>query len=211
MARTHQTLVSLFEDIADSIRAKKGTTEDIVADTFPSEIDSLAGKGLMQQEANQLITNDKKSFANTITDTRNLLMFQWRLQSSPYTPIVSEEIDLNYIGIYQKISISSFSGITEFVHNGRKINISIYRDICNVIQNHKYFLSIDVLGANVQVVGGLSLDNMMIIDLTQMFGVGNEPDLETCRKLFANYIPYNTGTIANKNIQQITQDLIKLP
>lgn len=35
---THTSLVSLFTDIANAIRYKKGTTADISADDFPSEI-----------------------------------------------------------------------------------------------------------------------------------------------------------------------------
>lgn len=39
----HTTLASLFTDIANAIRAKKGTTAQIVADNFPSEIASISG------------------------------------------------------------------------------------------------------------------------------------------------------------------------
>ena len=38
---THTTLSSLFTAIADAIRAKKGTTDKIVADNFPTEIANL--------------------------------------------------------------------------------------------------------------------------------------------------------------------------
>lgn len=41
MPNTHSTLTSLFSDIADEIRAKKGTSADIVADNFPDEIASI--------------------------------------------------------------------------------------------------------------------------------------------------------------------------
>lgn len=41
MANTHSTLASLFTDIANSIRGKKGSTGKITADNFPSEIDSI--------------------------------------------------------------------------------------------------------------------------------------------------------------------------
>lgn len=35
--------------------------------------------------------------------------------------------------------------------------------------------------------------NINLIDLTQMFGAGNEPNLEQCREYFTTYYPYNTG------------------
>lgn len=41
MANTHTNLTSLFTDIANKIRAKKGTSASIKADDFPSEIESI--------------------------------------------------------------------------------------------------------------------------------------------------------------------------
>ena len=41
MANTHETLTDLFSDIATSVRAKTGSTSTIVADNFPSAIDSI--------------------------------------------------------------------------------------------------------------------------------------------------------------------------
>lgn len=40
----------------------------------------------------------------------------------------------------------------------------------------------------------LSTKNAYLLDLTEMFGAGLEPDLETCRKIFpCEYYPYNAG------------------
>ena len=41
MANTHITLTDLFTGIADAIRVKKNSTETIVADAFPTEIENL--------------------------------------------------------------------------------------------------------------------------------------------------------------------------
>ena len=41
MANTHENLASLFTDIADSIRAKTGSAEGIIADNFPEEIAAI--------------------------------------------------------------------------------------------------------------------------------------------------------------------------
>lgn len=43
-----------------------------------------------------------------------------------------------------------------------------------------------------------------IIDLTQMFGSGNELDLETCKELFTeDYYPYNAGEIKNAEVESV--------
>lgn len=41
MAREHETLSSLFTDIANAIRTKKGTVGTIIADDFPDEISTI--------------------------------------------------------------------------------------------------------------------------------------------------------------------------
>lgn len=45
MPNTHETLTSLFADIADAIREKTGGTAEIVADDFPDEISSIPSGG----------------------------------------------------------------------------------------------------------------------------------------------------------------------
>ena len=50
MANTYTTLGGLFTAIANAIRAKKGTTDTIVADNFPSEIESIASQPSLQSK-----------------------------------------------------------------------------------------------------------------------------------------------------------------
>ena len=45
MANTHDSLTSLFTDIADSIRAKTGENRVLIADDFPDEIDAIPSGG----------------------------------------------------------------------------------------------------------------------------------------------------------------------
>ena len=64
MANTYTSLGGLFTAIANAIRAKKGTTDTIVADNFPSEIESIASQPSLQSKtvspstADQTITPD---------------------------------------------------------------------------------------------------------------------------------------------------------
>lgn len=41
MALKHESFEELFTDIASAIRNTKGTTEDIIADDFPDEINDI--------------------------------------------------------------------------------------------------------------------------------------------------------------------------
>lgn len=53
-----------------------------------------------------------------------------------------------------------------------------------------------------------------LVDLTQMFGAGNEPTLEQCREIFANdYYPYNAGTLVSADVTdvQVGDKVISLP
>ena len=54
----------------------------------------------------------------------------------------------------------------------------------------------------------------LLIDLTQMFGAGNEPTLEQCREIFANEsYPYNAGTLMSADVTavQVGDNVIQLP
>ena len=54
----------------------------------------------------------------------------------------------------------------------------------------------------------------LLIDLTQMFGAGNEPTLEQCREIFANEsYPYNAGTLMSADVTavQVGDKVIPLP
>lgn len=54
----------------------------------------------------------------------------------------------------------------------------------------------------------------LLIDLTQMFGAGNEPTLEQCREIFASEsYPYNAGTLTSADVTavQVGDKVIPLP
>lgn len=62
-----------------------------------------------------------------------------------------------------------------------------------------------ILGINLQkdkeYTGTLKIN---IFDLTQMFGRGNEPTLEECKKIFsADYYPYDAGTIRSFPVKRV--------
>ena len=69
--------------------------------------------------------------------------------------------------------------------------------------------------ADTTIIGAkISCKNIQFIDLTQMFGAGNEPTLEQCREIFANEsYPYNAGTLTSADVTavQVGDNVIQLP
>jgi len=68
-----------------------------------------------------------------------------------------------------------------------------------------------------KVAGDTEMDNVTIypqfIDLTRMFGSGNEPTVERCREIFgADYYPYNEGELTSAEVTEIvskgTDDIV---
>lgn len=62
MVLTHKTFEELFEAIANAIREQEGSSEDIIADTFPNRIRSLTPTGA------GLDTSDATATASDIAD-----------------------------------------------------------------------------------------------------------------------------------------------
>lgn len=62
MANTHSTLSALFTDIAGAIREVDGSTEKIVADTFPDKIRNLSSGTLYQEVANLKLTGSRSTY-----------------------------------------------------------------------------------------------------------------------------------------------------
>lgn len=105
---THTSLASLFGAIADAIRAKTGSSAQIVADDFPDEIAAISGGGgasgvvyiTDELDENGGIVRNITTDGATITDTvdahggivRSITGAEVRLQVKRVTPGATEQV-----------------------------------------------------------------------------------------------------------------------
>lgn len=83
----HTTLVSLFTDIANAIRAKKGTTAKIIADNFPTEIANLPSGSSYTLIASKEVTVNTTSTSATSCTTLALGSSNYRSDKIIYVKV----------------------------------------------------------------------------------------------------------------------------
>ena len=144
---------------------------------------------------NQIIPT--KAYVNSVTDTKTYLDF-----------VIQAYLGNDYVGAlfnnYQStpgkivgIFTSKYdcNHIT-WKHSGATHDISLiantFRTPAQIKTGDKLLVSLDVLSVNSTVAGGMSTDNQMLINLTELFGAGNEPSsVDEFRAIFgATYYPY---------------------
>lgn len=91
---------------------------------------------------------------------------------------------------------------------------SSYAVMNTAAKSTKSAIGVRAAGATTVIGATISCKNIQCIDLTQMFGAGNEPTLEQCREIFANeHYPYNAGTLTSADVTavQVGDKVIPLP
>lgn len=132
-----------------------------------SMIDKIVGGSFAW---NQIIPTANKDFTNTQTDTKTFLQIQ----------IVSWESPVQLYGMYNYTQAANTCALLKpstvtnglrIKHNGSQLDMNLYRNVdVSLTANHVYIFNIDVESANPTTPGGIVTKNLMIIDLTQMFG-----------------------------------------
>ena len=180
----------------------------------PTESDGLAFVERIKGNTlnwNQLVPTANKDFTSTDTDTRSLLLI-CRQSASPYTELLNK--NNVSVGILTAILQPAFTGSIQIIHSGRQRNFNILTsNIVSVVSGHKYLLSMNVVGADTSVVGGVSTKDLMIFDLTQM-GL-DSLTVEQFISLFPlSYYAYNQGSLLSFNgngIKTVGKNLMPFP
>ena len=118
---------------------------------------------------NQMISSDHKSYTNSAADTRTAVWLRLQRNGSPYETLATENVTSS--GSIDKIFNSTLTDRIRLVHNGSVRNFDfIPNSNYSITANHKYYFHMDFASADPTTVGGVQSDNLMIFDLTQMFG-----------------------------------------
>ena len=178
--------------------------------TGRKEFDTIVGGTVAW---NQLVLDENRNFTSAMSDTRPFTL-QLRMLASPYTTAFVSNLGLGK-GVYTRLFVgidTQGSGLY-LTHNGSNNNIEIWRNYNQqLVVGHKYLFNVNVVNNDTTTVGGLVLNDMMLIDLTQMFGstiadyiysleqANAGAGVAWFKKLFPKpYYAYNAGELMSVN------------
>ena len=124
---------------------------------------------------NQLI-NSQLDYTNSEVDSRDFFVENITINDQIFQSQV-----IGSTGWYYTIvtSSSDISGTLVLKHSGASRDLWVYsQSNFNVYIGHKYYICMNNVGVNASVLHGLHVMDFIFIDLTLMFGSGNEPNLQ---------------------------------
>lgn len=191
---------------ADNLTSKGDATEEVIMsrkaggdnqiEDGSASIKRIRGYSVV---LNQYSTN--KDYKNKTIDTREYLNLQ----------IVQSEATLLYRIIESPrlvceiITIQNNPELIRIKHNGAIKDIEIFQISSEGFVGHKILFFANIKGYNPTIIDGVNISDLLFIDLTQMFGSGNEPSTpdDFAKRLGYSssddvpYIPYNEGEIVS--------------
>lgn len=105
-----------------------------------------------------------------------------------------------YLDFKLKVNSGSIPNLRLFTTNGGVINVGNIKQLINPSADSTVSVGFQVLPGQNSSSNPYNFSvTPMLIDLTQMFGSGNEPNLQQCNDLFvSDYYPYSTGSALSR-------------
>lgn len=131
---------------------------------------------------NQLVSNDYINFKNDVVEVKNISTINNNLK--------------NHI-LYFSIKLSNVVNCA-FALNTKSGNIDIhtFNDSNKTLITINNDVNINYFGVYISQTN-INISDFQIIDLTQMYGAGNEPTLEECETIFATIYNYTQSLIVD--------------
>lgn len=196
---------------ADNLTSKGDATEEVIMSRKSGGDNQIEdGSASIKRIKGYSVAWNQKSkimnYSNEKTDPRVVFRFYIQaLANKTIETVLYREDIVTQKQLLQVVTVPSDTDDFRILHSGTKENLIIYRKFDTTYRNHKLFFSAYVDSADPTVVDGLKLSNVMLFDLTQMFGSGNEPTTpdDFAKRLGYSsiddvpYIPYNEGEIVS--------------
>ena len=196
---------------ADNLTSKGDATEEVIMsrkaggdnqiEDGSASIKRIKGYSIVLNQQ-----NEQMNFSNQITDTRTFIRFYIQALNVKIEETILYREDIKTQKQLSRIfTVPSDATDFRIMHSGLKNNIFIFRRSGTSLQNHTLFFRAYTDSTDPTVVDGLKLSNIMLFDLTQMFGSGNEPATpeDFAKRLGYSsiddvpYIPYNEGELVS--------------
>lgn len=224
--------ISVLYDLGKGITHRYETDSDVAySKTIPSgakvmDVKLIGGKSVV---GNQMITHDvnyiisNSNGSNFEQDGDNLTVTFDGVSSRCIIAKVPSIIGHKY---YQSIILTMLAGAECGWQNYKGIPMIRKTKALNITANLEgVVVANENAQAFIQLMGYSAADGTLakcvinyksarLIDLTQMFGAGNEPTLEQCREIFVNEsYPYNAGALVSADVTavQVGDNVIQLP
>ena len=188
------------EDLLTTIEYPDGTYG---RGTVPANKSRYAEAGTIKGKTrawNQLVPNASTSYTSIAMDTRASLQLTARTAGSVFM-----QVTVTVTGVYSTIFTATDGGTCTVKHNGTQTDLVFFT--ADVVADHKYLLTMNFTGVDVQTVGGLSYDHALLRDLTLIFGAGNEPstvaDALALISALGEYDEYNAGSLVDTVVSGI--------
>lgn len=191
---------------ADNLTSKGDATEEIIMsrraggdnqiEDGSASIKRIKGYSVV---LNQYSTN--KDYKNKTTDSKDYFNLHIVITNN----ILVNKAIRSPCQVSEIVTIPNETEDIRIKHNGATIDLPIFQVSIEGFVNHKILFFANIVGSNPSIIDGLNVSDLLFIDLTQMFGSGNEP---TTPENFAKrlgydsindvpYIPYNEGEIVS--------------
>lgn len=182
---------------------------------------SVAGNQMIKHDADYIRNSSSSCFFEQ--DGDNLTV---TFGSSSSRCLIAKVLPIIGHKYYQSITLTMLAGAECGWQNYRGIPMYQKTKALNITANLEgVIVANENALASIQLMGYPANDGTLakcvinykttrLVDLTQMFGAGNEPTLEQCREIFASEsYPYNAGTLTSADVTavQVGDKVIPLP
>lgn len=195
---------------ADNLTSKGDATEEVIMSRKAGGDNQIedGSASIKRIRGYSVVLNQyskDKGYKNKTIDTREYLQL-FIVQSDGKAQTVLLDITINSPGLVCKIvTIQKNTGQIRIKHNGKIQDFVLFQIPSEGFAEHKILFFVNIEGCNPTIIDGVNISDLLVIDLTQMFGRGNEP---TTPEDFAKrlgydsindvpYIPYNEGEIVS--------------